>query len=252
VPSCCRPSNRALRNREARVGHADHPIGVRRASGTVWQFEQASGSRTPARHCLGSRARGARPATPVADATAGGEEAWFTSAPATLTRPVVPWAGRAGGGRDHRDGAIDVGGERRAGDAAGCGGQVGVAGAVAGGAGGVGRVAIAGRRVAVAGGAVHRRVGVPGDGGSRGAGERRVCRRGTRSPSRTASGRRPTSSGPSRSSRRACPRPRRPSRWRGACRWRPGSGRDTPCREASRAQRRRQVAQVRAHAARGW
>ena len=31
------------------------------------------------------------PATPVADATTGGEAAWFRSAPATLTRAAAPW-----------------------------------------------------------------------------------------------------------------------------------------------------------------
>ena len=85
-------------------------------------------------------------------------------------------------------------------------------------------MAEASRRVAVAGGAVHRRVGVPGDGGRGGAGERGVA---AVAPGRRAGERRAgdaTSSGPSRSSRRACPRRRRPCRWRGSCRWRPGSG----------------------------
>ena len=100
--------------------------------------------------------------------------AWFRSAPATLTAGGAV-AGRAGGGRDHRDGSVDVGGEGRAGDGSGGGGEIRVAGAVAGRAGGVGRVAEASGRVAVAGGAVHRRVGVPGDGGGGGAGERGVA-----------------------------------------------------------------------------
>ena len=59
--------------------------------GTVWQFEQAMGLDSGGAVAPWFTCARCTPATPVADATTGGEEAWFTSAPATLTRPVVPW-----------------------------------------------------------------------------------------------------------------------------------------------------------------
>ena len=59
--------------------------------GTVWQFEQASGLENAGAVAPWFTCARCTPATPVADATAGGEEAWFRSAPATLTRPGVPW-----------------------------------------------------------------------------------------------------------------------------------------------------------------
>ena len=143
--------------------------------GTVWQLTHAIALESAGAVAPWFTCARCTPATPVAVATAGGEEAWFGVRSGDAHAAGRAVAGRAGGRRDHRDGSVDVGGERRAGDGAGGGGELGVAGAVAGGAGGVGRVAEASGRVAVAGGAVHRRVGVPGDGGGRGAGERGVA-----------------------------------------------------------------------------
>ena len=59
--------------------------------GMTWQFTQASAFDSAGAVAPWFTCARCTPATPVADATAGGEEAWFTSAPATLTRPVVPW-----------------------------------------------------------------------------------------------------------------------------------------------------------------
>ena len=61
------------------------------AVGTVWQFTQASALESAGAVAPWFTWARCTPATPVAVATAGGEEAWFRSAPATLTRPVVPW-----------------------------------------------------------------------------------------------------------------------------------------------------------------
>ena len=198
--------------------------------GTVWQLTHAIALESAGAVAPWFTWARCTPATPVAVATAGGEEAWFRSAPATLTRPVVPWQDEQLVGAVTVDGSVDVGGERRAGDGAGGGGEVRVAGAVAGRAGGVGRVAEASRRVAVAGGAVHRRVGVPGDGGGGGAGERGVA---AVAPGRRAGERR---TGHRRRRDRA-PRGRERAPGDGdravgveACRWPPGSGRGTRCR----------------------
>src|SRR5512137_1550217 len=59
--------------------------------GTVWQFTQASAFDSAGAVAPWFTCARCTPATPVADATAGGDAAWFTSAPATLTRPDVPW-----------------------------------------------------------------------------------------------------------------------------------------------------------------
>src|SRR5512136_779105 len=61
------------------------------AVGTVWQFTQASAFDSAGAVAPWFTCARCTPATPVAVATAGGEDAWFTSAPATLTRPGVPW-----------------------------------------------------------------------------------------------------------------------------------------------------------------
>ena len=61
------------------------------AVGTTWQFEQANAFDSAGAVAPWFTWARCTPATPVAVATTGGAAACLASAPATLTRPVVPW-----------------------------------------------------------------------------------------------------------------------------------------------------------------
>src|SRR5512137_153249 len=60
-------------------------------TGMAWQFAQRIGSDSGEPVAPWFTWARWTPATPVAEATAGGATAWFASALATLARPAVPW-----------------------------------------------------------------------------------------------------------------------------------------------------------------